>query len=81
LPSTVAKQQTLASQHGISPQSLPMRIKTVALMFDVSVKTIRRLIERGILRSFKLGGLRMVWTSDAQTYLDGLRDGSRKELA
>lgn len=49
---------------------LPMRLKTVAIKTDVSVKTVRRWIDRGLLRSHKLGGSRVVRRRDLRSFLD-----------
>jgi excisionase family DNA binding protein len=49
---------------------LPLSLKTVAQLVDKSDKTIRRWIQRGLLRSHKLGGSRVVRKRDLRTFLD-----------
>jgi excisionase family DNA binding protein len=49
---------------------LPMRLKTVAIKTEVSVKTVRRWIDRGWLRSHKIGGTRVVRRRDLRSFLD-----------
>jgi excisionase family DNA binding protein len=50
----------------------PLRIKTVAEWLGVSERTVRRLIDRGELRSVKMGGLRVVLRRDLRDYMQKL---------
>ena len=60
-----------ACAHAILPEDiLPLRLKTVAQLVDVSEKTVRRWIQRGILSSYKLGGARVVRKRDLRAFLD-----------
>lgn len=58
---------------------LPMKLKEVAQLVKVSVKTVRRWIQFGLLRSHKLGGARVVRPRDLRTFLDALAGESNKE--
>ncbi len=58
---------------------LPLRLKTVAQLTEVSEKTVRRWIDRGLLRSHKLGGARVVRRRDLRTFLDQQAGESNKE--
>jgi excisionase family DNA binding protein len=60
----------LASDSIIPPEILPLRLKTVARLTDVSEKTVRRWISAGLLLSHKLGGARVVRQCDLRTFLD-----------
>ena len=50
----------------------PLRLNVVAEWLGVAVKTVRRLIDSGKLRSVKIGGLRMVLLRDFKAYLKTL---------
>lgn len=60
----------LAAAQILPEDILPLRLKTVAQMTEVCEKTVRRWIERGLLRSFKLGGMRVVRKGDLRAFLD-----------
>ncbi len=47
----------------------PLRLESAASMLTVSVKTVRRLIKRGQLPSFFIGGRRHVLASEIQAYI------------
>jgi hypothetical protein len=57
----------------------PLRLKTIAQFADVSEKTVRRWIQRGLLRSYKLGGARVACKGDVRTFLDQQAGKSNKE--
>lgn len=50
----------------------PLRLEQVADWLGVSVKTVRRQIDSGKLRSIKLGGLRVVPSDAFRAYWDNL---------
>jgi excisionase family DNA binding protein len=77
--SSVSIQPTTAADPTLPEDILPLRLKTVALMTDVSEKTVRRWIQRGLLRSHKLGGARVVRKRDLRTFLDQQSGESNKE--
>ena len=58
---------------------LPLRLKTVAQLTEVSEKTVRRWIQRGLLRSHKLGGARVVRRRDLRSFLDQQAGETNKE--
>lgn len=58
---------------------LPLRLKSVAQLTDVSEKTVRRWIQAGLLRSHKLGGARVVRKRDLRTFLDQQAGESNKD--
>ena len=58
---------------------LPIRLKTVALLTEVSEKTVRRWIQSGLLRSHKLGGARVVRRWDLRSFLDQQAGETKKE--
>lgn len=58
---------------------LPMRLKSVAKLVEVSEKTVRRWIQSGLLRSHKLGGSRVVRKRDLRTFLDQQDGETNKE--
>lgn len=60
---------------------LPMRLKSVARLVDVSEKTVRRWIQKGLLRSHKLGGSRVVRKRDLRTFLDQQAGETNKDLS
>ncbi len=47
----------------------PLRIKVIANWLGVGDKTVRRLIDRGEIKSAKMGGLRVVLLRDFKAYL------------
>lgn len=51
----------------------PMRLEAVADALNVAVKTVRRLIDSGKLKSAKIGGLRMVFLRDLKAYLNAVK--------
>lgn len=58
----------------MSPEILPngnrlLLLSEVAAVLRVSVKTVRRLIEEGKLKSIKVRGAVRIWLSDLMTYL------------
>jgi len=57
----------------MNPESLPngnrlLILPEVAAILRVSVKTVRRLIDDGKLRSIKVRGARRIWLSDLKGY-------------
>lgn len=58
---------------------LPMKLKEVAQLVKVSVKTVRRWIQFGHLPSHKLGGARVVRPRDVRAFLDAQAGESNKE--
>ena len=58
---------------------LPLSLKTVAQIVDKSDKTVRRWIQRGLLRSHKLGGSRVVRKCDLRSFLDQQAGETNKE--
>lgn len=58
---------------------LPLRIKDVAQLTSVCEKTVRRWIDRKLLRSFKLGGMRAVRKGDLRAFLDQQAGEPNKE--
>lgn len=58
---------------------LPLRIKDVAQLTSVCEKTVRRWIDRKLLRSFKLGGMRAVRKGDLRAFLDQQAGETNKE--
>ena len=67
-PGTDAK--ALVSDEIIPAGILPLRLKTVAQLLEVSEKTVRRYIESGLLRGGKLGGACVVRRCDLRSFLD-----------
>ncbi len=51
---------------------LVYKLPQVALLLSVSVKTVRRRIEQGVLRAFHSGGVWVVKAADLQSYVDHL---------
>lgn len=68
--STFAGSDLPATDSVLPPEIMPLRLKTVAQLTDVSEKTVRRWIAAGLLRSHKLGGARVVRRCDLRTFLD-----------
>ena len=46
----------------------PLRIKVVAKWLDVNPKTVRRRISSGVIKSVKMGGLRVILRRDFKAY-------------
>ena len=46
-----------------------LRVDTVAMRLEVSIKTVRREIQRGALHSIKVGGQRRISEEDLAAYL------------
>lgn len=69
----------LAAGQILPEEVLPLRLKTVAQLTEVSVKTVRRWIQRGWLCSHKLGGTRVVRKRDLRTFLDQQAGAKNKE--
>lgn len=61
----------------LSEDDRPLRLDAVAEWLGVAVKTVRRLIDTGKLRSVKIGGLRMVFLRDLKGYLKSLNGEGR----
>lgn len=61
----------------LSEDDRPLRLDAVAEWLGVAVKTVRRLIDTGKLRSVKIGGLRMVFLRDLKGYLKNLNGEGR----
>ncbi len=53
-----------------TPLEKPLRLESAAEFLNVSVKTLRRLIEAGKLRAFKIGGRWFIRASDIQAYIE-----------
>lgn len=71
----------LAPDDPILPDKvLPLRLKTVALITDFSEKTVRRWIQRGLLRAHKLGGACVIRKSDLRSFLDQQAGQTKKEV-
>ncbi|HVU15533.1 MAG TPA: helix-turn-helix domain-containing protein [Candidatus Didemnitutus sp.] len=71
LASTNSGRPALAANDPVLPDEvLPLRLKTVAQLTDVSEKTVRRWIQSGLLHSHKLGGARVVRKRDLRSFLD-----------
>jgi excisionase family DNA binding protein len=51
----------------------PLRLDAIAEWLGVAVKTVRRLIDSGKLKSVKMGGLRVVLRRDLKAYLEELK--------
>ncbi len=64
----------------LSEDDRPLRLVTIAEWLGVAVKTVRRLIDCGKLRSVKIGGLRMVLLRDFKTHLKSLNEGERANV-
>jgi excisionase family DNA binding protein len=58
----------------------PLRLDVIAEWLGVAVKTVRRLIDSGKLKSVKIGGLRMVLVRDFKAYLKGLNGEDRAHV-
>jgi len=58
----------------LSEDERPLRLEVIAEWLSVAVKTVRRLIDNGRLRSVKIGGLRMVLLRDFKAYLKSLSE-------
>lgn len=71
-PSSVPAGQILSDDH------IPLRLKTIAQLLNISDKTVRRWFQKG-LRSSKLGGLRVVKKQDLASFLDDQDKKSNKE--
>jgi len=52
----------------------PLRINAVAEWVGVSDKTVRRLIDRGEIKSVKIGGLRMIRRGELKAYFERLNE-------
>jgi excisionase family DNA binding protein len=77
--SSVVPQPSAAIDPTLPEEILPLRLKTVAQLTDMSEKTVRRWIQHGLLRSHKLGGARVVRKCDLRTFLDQQSGASNKE--
>jgi excisionase family DNA binding protein len=51
------------------PIEKPLRLKDAAPRLSVSVKTVRRLIQRGALHAFPIGGRWFVLPSEIEAYI------------
>ncbi len=58
----------------------PLRLSVIAEWLGVAVKTVRRLIDSGKLKSVKIGGLRMVLLCDFKAYLKSLNGEDRAHV-
>ena len=72
--------QGSAAELTIPDEILPLRLKTVAQMTEVSEKTVRRWIQRGLLFSYKLCGSRVVSKRDLRTFLDQQAGAVNKQV-
>lgn len=61
---------------GILPDEYqPLHLKRIASFLGISVKSVRRMIDRGEMPSTKLNGFRVVIRRDFNAYLKRLRGG------
>lgn len=58
----------------------PIRLDVVAEWLSIAVKSVRRLIDSGKLRSVKVGGRRMVFLRDLKAYLNSLHEENRTHV-
>ena len=82
LASANSGRPALAANDPVLPDEvLPLRLKTVAQLTEVSEKTVRRWIQRGLLPSHKLGGTRVVRKRDLRSFLDEQAGEVKKEAS
>jgi hypothetical protein len=57
-----------------SDDNQPLHLKWIAAFFGISVKSVRRMLDRKEMPSTKLNGLRVVIRSDFSAYLEKLKE-------
>jgi len=55
----------------------PLRIKWMADFLGISDKSVRRALDREVMPSYKMGGLRVVRSRDFKAYLEKLNGEGR----
>ena len=53
----------------------PLHLKSIAVFLGISVKSVRRMIDSGQMRSTKMNGFRVVIRRDFKAYLNRLKGG------